>query len=107
VRTEPVEHRGDAIEEEEPVRNESKVGVAPCFGDEEARAGLGGGSRRSGEPGDAIPALASVPLGEVQSDRAESASELFAKVAIVASDVLHNGPKRPDSEQSDIKSLKR
>jgi hypothetical protein len=102
ARAEPMQHRRDPIEERLALGDFRLADVAPCDGDTEGRPSLLVGSRRRREPREAVSALGSVGLGEIQRHRRERRLNLVAEIAITAPDLADDTPQPSNGEQSDL-----
>jgi hypothetical protein len=95
---EAMEHGGDAVEELLALLNLPDAHVSPRNGDAQGGADLGIRSGGGGEAGGAIAAIGTGRLPDVESNRAESAADLLAEIAVALPDASDDGPERLDGE---------
>jgi hypothetical protein len=102
---EPVEHCRDAVEELLAALHITRAHVLPGDCDAQSGANFCVGACGGGEAGRSVAAIGAASLADVERDRAESAADLLAEIAIVLPDADHDGAKRLDGGDGEIEDL--
>ncbi|WXA85439.1 hypothetical protein LVJ94_03915 [Pendulispora rubella] len=102
-----MEHGGDPIEQSLAGLDLALLHVAPGNGYAQRHARFAIGAGRRGESRNAMTSLATVTFRNVEGDRTESSSKLFAQVAIMMANTRDDGTKAFDGLDGEFQNLKR